>query len=308
MTAGAPQGAVTDAHTAWLLRYCLVPEDALERHHSYALPALIADAYPQAGHEGLSLLVDMLGWFTIIDDHFDGPAGRDPAAARGLIRSFLDAMDPAPPAGDPVPAGVADLPAAWRDLWHRQRAAMPVAWSRRAARDWARCLTTFVTETGHRAAATTPTVRQAVLLRRHASCLYPFTNMLEWVRGNPLPEEVHAEPELRLLRAHIADTATLVNDLYSLEREERQCAPFDEEPRCAPFNMITVLRREQRMSRDAAISTVRAEIDRLSLRSDILRSRLAAHHPEAGWYLRETRRLVDGVRRWSSTTSRYSPT
>ncbi|MCF3964623.1 terpene synthase family protein, partial [Streptomyces fuscigenes] len=208
-----------------------------------------------------------------------------------------DARPPAAPSAGA--AGPAELLAAWRELWSRQRAGMPASWARRAARDWARCLTTFVTEASHRTAGTLPTVGQAVHLRRHASCLYPFMNMLERVRGTALPEEMHAERELRLLRAHVADTATLINDLYSLEREERHACPF---------NMIVILQREQHMSRPAAVEAVRAEVDRLGARSDILRNYLTAHHPEADWYLRGTGRLVEGVRLWSSTTDRYTDT
>jgi hypothetical protein len=353
MTAGAVGRPLTYDHATWLLRHGLLSEAALDRYAAYALPDLIAYAYPGAEGDERSLLVDILGWFTILDDHFDGPAGRDLAGARDLVRTLLDALDdPGTDSADDrhagshedpyatqeameetIPSGLADvappvrtapghlrasarpdvvrhlaapaagdaapvqLLAAWRDLWQRQRAGMAAAWVRRAARDWARCLTTFVTEAVHRTAATLPTVRQAVHLRRHASCLYPFMNMLERVEGAVLSEAVHAERELRLLRAHVADTATLLNDLYSLEREERHSCPF---------NMIVILRREQRLSRSAAVAAVRAEVDRLGARSDILRNYLAAHHPEADWYLRGTRQLVEGVRLWSSTTGRYT--
>ncbi|MCA1224336.1 terpene synthase family protein [Streptomyces sp. 8L] len=314
MMAGAVGRPLTDGHTAWLLRHGLLQETALGRYQAYALPDLITYAYPRTGGDERRLLVDILGWFTILDDHFDGPAGRDLAGARDLVRRLLDVLDnpvrnadehldgvpdviPDAIAVPEPPAGPAHLLAAWRDLWDRQRTGMPAAWSRRAARDWARCLTTFVTEAFHRTAVTLPTVRQAVHLRRHASCLYPFMNMLERAPGAALPEEVHAERELRLLRAHVADTATLINDLYSLEREERHSCPF---------NMIVILRREQRMSRAAAVAAVRAEVDRLGARSDILRNYLAAHHPGADRYLRGTRQLVEGVRLWSSTTNRYT--
>ncbi|WP_329456705.1 terpene synthase family protein [Streptomyces sp. NBC_01497] len=321
MMAGAVGRPLTDDHAAWLLRHGLLPEAALARYEAYALPDLIAYAYPGIEGEEQNLLVDTLGWFTILDDHFDGPSGSDLAGTRDLVRRLLDVLedpdtaayhpgaDPPSPAdhhsieyGRPIEsaaggAGPLHLLAAWRDLWRRQRTGMPATWSRRASRDWARCLTTFVTEACHRTAATLPTVRQAVHLRRHASCLYPFMNMLERVRGTVLPEEIHAERELRLLRAHVADTATLINDLYSLEREERHSCPF---------NMIVILRREHRLSRSAAVEAVRTEIDRLGARSDILRNYLAAHHPEADWYLRATRQLVEGVRLWSSTTERYT--
>ncbi|WP_049574216.1 terpene synthase family protein [Streptomyces sp. SBT349] len=286
-----------DPHAAWLVRHELVPESALESYRSYALPDLIDLSYPGARGGDRDLLVDILGWFTIMDDHFDGPLGRDVTGARGLVGRFRRVLTvpDVPPAvtGSPQDGVVR----AWHDLWQRQRRPMTGAWCRHAVGEWATCLETFVAETSHRALDTLPSLREATRLRRHASCLYPFMNMLELVQGSEIPARLRAEPDLRRLRANTADAATLVNDLFSLEWEERAQNPF---------NMVVILRQTHGLSRTESIAAVRAHIRRLMADSENLRERLAPRYPEARWYLAGTRQLVIGVHAWAGNTRRYA--
>ncbi|MCF3964961.1 hypothetical protein L1885_25585, partial [Streptomyces fuscigenes] len=93
MTAGAVGRRAAHDHATWLLRHGLVAEAAFDRYAAYGLPQLIAYAYPRAEGEERDLLVDILGWFTVLDDHFDGPAGRDLAGTRDLVTRLLDSLD-----------------------------------------------------------------------------------------------------------------------------------------------------------------------------------------------------------------------
>ncbi|MFB7663196.1 terpene synthase family protein [Kitasatospora sp. NPDC056138] len=306
-------------HTGWVVARGLLPPQDVPRYQVFALHELIGHSYPRARGAELDLLLDILGWFTILDDRFDGPTGHRPAEAHALIdpllavlpgpRSDLTAPDTAPdlpalglPAAAPVTAAPDTAPdsaliAAWQDLWYRQAGPMTDSWRRRAAAEWRVCLTTFVTETRHRARGTLPDLSGTALLRRHASCLYPFMNMLERVHGAGAPAQLHAEPSLHRLRAQTADAATLINDLFSLEREERQSA--------AQFNMVMALQRTRGYRRDEAIAAVRTRVRRLQDDSDALRRQLVRRHPAGHWYLHGTRELVDGVYAWTSTSHRY---
>ncbi len=134
-------------------------------------------------------------------------------------------------------------------------------------------------------------------LRRHGSCLYPFMNILERVHGSDAPAALHAEPALHRLRANTADAATLINDLYSLEREERQTA--------AAFNTVLTLQRARGCTRSRAVRAVRDRVARLRRESEELRRELRRRHPEGRWYLDGTRELVAGVQAWTSTSDRY---
>lgn len=291
----AELSAATARHGDWALaRGLLAPAD-LARYQSYALPELIGHAYPRARGAELDLLVDILGWFTILDDRFDGPPGRDPAEARAIVGPLL-----AVAAGRPTPVGgpLPHLLDAWRELWQRQTAPMSPEWRRRTAGEWRSCLETFLAETAHRAARTQPDLAETVRLRRHASCLYPFMGILEHVHGGEAPAALHRDPALHRLRANTADVATLINDLYSADREERQ--------QVAAFNTVLTLQRVRGCTRARAVRSVGTRIARLTAESESLRRRLLLRYPEGGWYLHGTRELVQGVHAWTSTSRRYT--
>ncbi|MFB6888511.1 cytochrome P450 [Kitasatospora sp. NPDC056327] len=287
--------AAAARHSDWTLAHGLLRREELARYHSYALPELIGHAYPLARGTELDLLIDLLGWFTILDDRFDGPSGQDPAVARAIVEPLLAVM-----AGRPLPGGTPQpqLLDAWRELWQRQTAPMPPGWRRRAAEEWRSCLETFLAETAHRAAHTHPDLTETIRLRRHASCLYPFMGILEHVHGGEAPAGLHADPALHRLRANTADAATLINDLYSADREERQ--------NTGAFNTVLTLQRVRGCSRSRAARAVGARIARLTAQSEILRRRLVLRHPAGGWYLDGTRELVEGVFTWTSTSRRYT--
>ncbi|MFB7471537.1 cytochrome P450 [Kitasatospora sp. NPDC056184] len=293
----APSELLTAAarHGDWALAHGLLAPEDLARYHTYALPELIGHSYPRARGTELDLLIDILGWFTILDDRFDGPPGRDPAEARAIVGPLLAVL-----AGRPVPPGTPQphLLDAWRELWQRQTAPMPPGWRRRAAAEWHSCLETFLAETAHRAARTQPDLAETVRLRRHASCLYPFMDILEHVHGGEAPAGLHADPALHRLRANTADAATLINDLYSADREERQ--------NVAAFNTVLTLQRIRGCTRSRAARAVGARIARLTAESETLRHSLLLRHPAGRWYLDGTRELVEGVEAWTSTSRRYT--
>ncbi|MEU9041743.1 MULTISPECIES: cytochrome P450 [unclassified Kitasatospora] len=285
--------AAADRHTDWAVRHGLLTPAELPGYRAYALHELIGRAFPLARGTELDLLVDMLGWFTILDDRFDGTPGRRPAEAHALVDPLIAVLD-----GRSTPPD-SQLLCSWRELWKRQTASMSPAWRARAAREWQACLATFPAEADHRARGTVPALGLAdtMRLRRHGSCLYPFMNILERVHGADAPAALHAEPALHRLRANTADAATLINDLYSLEREERQTA--------AAFNTVLTLQRARRCTRSRAVRAVRDRVARLRQESEDLRRDLQRRHPAGRWYLDGTRELVAGVQAWTSTSDRY---
>ncbi|MEU4118613.1 cytochrome P450 [Kitasatospora sp. NPDC028055] len=287
--------AAADRHADWAVRHGLLAPTELPDYRAYALHELIGHAFPRARGTELDLLVDMLGWFTVLDDRFDGPPGRRPAEAHALVDPLISALD-----GDARPAAPGDLLlTAWQELWERQRRSTSPAWRARAAREWRACLATFPAEAEHRARGTVPALGLAdtMRLRRHGSCVYPFMNILERVHGADAPAALHAEPALHRLRANTADAATLINDLYSLEREERQSA--------AAFNTVLTLQRVRGCTRSRAVRAVRSRVSALHRENERLRRDLARRHPAGRWYLDGTRELVAGVQAWTSTSDRY---
>lgn len=298
MTARPVSAELDDArrrNRAWLTGHGLLPSQALhERYDAWALPDLIGFAFPDAAGADLDLLVDILGWYTMFDDHFDGPAGRAPAHAQAVLGPLLAVMGFQRDEHTATP-GHQPLTSAWQDLWRRQECDAPPPWRARAAADWRACLQTVLAESAHRHRGTLPSLAEAVRLRRHGSCLYPFMNML--TRTVELPCALAADPAHRRLRAHTADAATSINDLYSLEREERMGEVH---------NMVLIVQRLRRADREEAIAAVAARVHELLQDSARLADRLAAAHPAARPYLSSLRTLVEGAYRWSATTSRYA--
>ncbi|MFF7988910.1 cytochrome P450 [Kitasatospora xanthocidica] len=287
--------AAADRHADWVLRHGLLTPAELPGYRAYALHELIGHSFPRARGAELDLLVDVLGWFTILDDRFDGTPGGRPAEAHALVDPLTAVLDgeSTPPRGPLVDS--------WRELWSRQSASMSPEWRARAAREWRACLATFPAEADHRARGTVPArglgLADTMRLRRHGSCLYPFMNILERVHGADAPAALHAEPALHRLRANTADAATLINDLYSLEREERQSA--------AAFNTVLTLQRARGCTRSRAVRAVRGRVARLRRENEDLRRELRHRHPAGRWYLDGTRELVAGVQAWTSTSDRY---
>ncbi|MFD7598823.1 cytochrome P450 [Kitasatospora sp. NPDC059812] len=295
-------------HAAWVVGRNLLTPPEMTRYGAYALHELIGHAFPRAHGADLDLLVDMLGWFTILDDRFDGPPGRRPVEARDVVDPLIDVLyrtgadrtgASAPVGAGPAPRSGDHVLRAWHDLWSRQAQGMSPNWRARAAREWQACLETFPAEAEHRAHGTVPALGlpETMRLRRHGSCLYPFMNILERVHGADAPAALHAEPALHRLRANTADAATLINDLYSLEREERQSA--------AAFNTVLTLQRIRGCTRSRAVGAVRSRVARLRRENDALRSDLRHRHPAGRWYLDGTRELIEGVQAWTSTSDRY---
>ncbi|WP_316525846.1 cytochrome P450 [Kitasatospora brasiliensis] len=286
-----------DRHADWVVRHGLLTPAELPRYRAYALHELIGRAFPRVGGTELDLLVDVLGWFTILDDRFDESPGRHPAEARALVDPLVAVLDGARGAS-PSDDRLLD---SWRELWNRQTASMSPEWRARAAREWRACLATFPAEADHRARGAVPArglgLTDTMRLRRHGSCLYPFMNIMERVHGADAPAALHAEPALHRLRANTADAATLINDLYSLEREERQSG--------AAFNTVLTVQRSRGCTRGRAVHAVRAQVVRLRQESEELRRELLRRHPAGRWYLDGTRELVAGVHAWSSTSDRY---
>ncbi|MER6916175.1 hypothetical protein ABT354_31270 [Streptomyces sp. NPDC000594] len=302
---GVPEGRLSlldreERHTAWLARYGLVAPADTDQYRGYALPRLIELAYPGVPETELELLTDLLGWYTVLDDHFDGPAGRDLRVARTLFRRFEDivngfgggrwfAMPPAPWADS--------VSAAWADLCRRQAQGRSAVWNRRSARDWRDCLYTFVAETVHRSRGSGPSVVEALMLRRHASCLYPFLNLLERALDTEAPSGLRTHGPWHRLRTHTAEAAGLINDLFSLAREER---------RGSVFNTVLVLQREHGVTRERALEIVAERVRELRRECVLLREECAAAYPECRGYLEATRHLVDAVETWARSSGRYS--
>src|SRR5262245_2188176 len=81
-------------HLEWPRKLGLITNGAAaERHRNGDYADLACWFYPAATGSDLDLGVDLMSWFFLFDDQFDGPAGDDPALARQLTDAVIAAVD-----------------------------------------------------------------------------------------------------------------------------------------------------------------------------------------------------------------------
>ncbi|WP_439674007.1 hypothetical protein [Embleya sp. MST-111070] len=106
----------TERHLAWpLLHGLLADEEAVRRHERARYAELAARFYPDASGADLDLGVDLMSWFFVFHELFDGPSGEDPSRAQALVGSTMEALR------RPVRPSPAPVVRAFSDLWERSR-------------------------------------------------------------------------------------------------------------------------------------------------------------------------------------------
>ncbi|MCM2393687.1 terpene synthase family protein [Streptomyces albipurpureus] len=204
-----------DQHLHWPRSHGLLEgEEVVRRHAGARYAELAARFYPDAVGEELDLGVDLMSWFFLFDDTFDGPDGEDPARAGLLVESVTQVLR--------RPATPADPPAvrAFSDLWRRSCDGMSPQWRQRAAEHWRTYLSGYVLEANHRQLGLMPTVEEHLLLRRETIGVYPTVDLAERIGGFEVPEHVYADGRLTAMRHIAAEVDTIHNDLCSVEKEE----------------------------------------------------------------------------------------
>ncbi|WP_411129225.1 terpene synthase family protein [Streptomyces sp. x-19] len=231
----------------------------MRRHESARYAELAARFYPDATGADLDLGVDLMSWFFVFDDLFDGPDGEDPARARALVSSTMEALRrPAGPSAAPVVR-------AFADLWQRSREGMSAAWRRRAAEHWCAYLQGYVTEAAHRHRGRMPTVEEHLRLRRETIGVHPTVDLAERIGHFEVPWRIHAAPWAAEMRAIAAEVDTIHNDLCSAEKEEA---------RGEIHNLLLILERREHRTRAEGVEEMRRMIRSRTERFLVLESRL----------------------------------
>ncbi|MFD8376409.1 terpene synthase family protein [Streptomyces sp. NPDC059688] len=260
------------------------------------MPALIAWAFPQASSRDFRLMTDILSWFTILDDLFDGPAGRSKDAACLVIAPLIECMKTGGGSRVICHPEFKKITDAWANLWQRQVTGTVSSWRVSAAKDWRLCLETFIKEAENRQNKHDVSLEESILLRRYASCTYPYLNFLERTLAYQVPATVSSSAEMARLHAHVADTITYINDIYSVFREQEM---GDDN------NVLIILQRERGESQEEALRTVIDHLGGLAREMRILEDDLRNQGVE-GVYFTGLKQMIQGVQTWTAQTSRYS--
>ncbi|MFI1887755.1 terpene synthase family protein [Streptomyces jumonjinensis] len=235
-----------DQHLHWPRSHGLLDsEEAARRHTGARYAELAARFYPDAVGDDLDLGVDLMSWFFLFDDMFDGPEGEDPARARALVESVARVL------GRPAASSDAPVVRAFSDLWRRSCDGMSPQWRHRAAEHWRTYLSGYVIEARHRQRGLMPTVEEHLLLRRETIGVYPTVDLAERIGRFEVPEHVYADGRLTAMRHIAAEVDTIHNDLCSVEKEEA---------RGEIHNLLLILERRRRCTRAEAVEEMRRMI------------------------------------------------
>ncbi|MDF3290789.1 family 2 encapsulin nanocompartment cargo protein terpene cyclase [Streptomyces silvisoli] len=240
-----------------------------------------------------------------VDDHYcdDESAGAAPQLLGARLVVGYAAVDPAHPPVRYTP----DVERAMRcdpvlvalrsALEHLARYA---SWSQTARLRHEICalFVAFDGEASWRTAGRTPPVWEYLVARQFNSFL-PCITITDAVGGYELPHAEYAEPRVRRAVSMAATASTLVNDLYSMAKEDDDCA--------ANFNLPKLIAVQEKCSEreaversveihDELVRSFEAEAAALSLTGS----------PALRRYLAGVWAWLGGNREWHSGTARYN--
>ena len=277
-------------HLEWVRDRGLVRSDAgLREYLSWDLPQAAARTYPYASADDLAMLMNWFSLAFLFDDQFDAKAEGHADRVAEVAREMITV--PFRPAGT-APDVTCPITFAWAEVWAELSDGMSETWCNRFASSWARFLAAHADEVRLSAGGAVPTVEEYLELRRRTVGIHHSIDAAERSRRFEVPAQVQAHPLMREMRAVAADAIALMNDVHSLEREER---------RGDPHNLVTVLRYRRGCSRQAAVDeVVRMTSERLGCYL-ALEARTPALCDELGLSTEQRDAVamgVEGIRNW----------
>lgn len=231
----------------WPKAHGLINSDAAATRHlrgSYA--HLATRFYPHATGPDLDLGVDLMSWFFLFDDLFDGPRGDSPEQTKQLTDAVASALDGAlPGSAPPIAHGFADI-------WQRTQEGMTAGWCARSARHWRSYLDGYIEEANSRYLDTPyETASEYLAMRRRTIGVQPTVDLAERVGHFEVPHRVFDSNILPAMLQIAIDVNVLLNDMASLEKEEA---------RGELNNMVMILRREHSWTKDHSVSHIQNQV------------------------------------------------
>jgi pentalenene synthase len=234
-------------HLDWPRQFSLITTDsAAQRHATGNYAELASFFYPQASDEDLDLGVDLMSWFFLFDDLFDGPRGEDPAAAKGLTDAVAAALD------GPLPGGSPLIAHGFADVWRRSRQGMSPDWEARSIRNWRSYFSGYVEEALSRHHnLPINSSGEYMAMRRRTIGVLPTVDLAERTQRCEVPQRVYDSPLVTVMLLIAIDINLMFNDIASLEKEEA---------RGEQNNLVFILMREHAWTKERSIAHMQDEI------------------------------------------------
>ncbi|GAA3617720.1 hypothetical protein GCM10022419_124040 [Nonomuraea rosea] len=292
-------------HLAWPRAIGLISSEAAEQRHLQADYAdLAARFYPSATGPDADLGVDLMTFFFLFDDLFDGPRGEDPRAARALTDAVAAALD------GPLPADAPAIAHGFSDVWRRTRQGMSQAWCARAARTWRGYLSGYVDEAASRHHhAPCASMAEYLTMRRHTIGAMPTLDLAERAGHYEVHQGLFGSAVITAMLRIAIDTNLIDNDIASLEKEEA---------RGEQNNIVLVIQRERGWPVPRCVAYLQDEVRTRIEQFLILEDRLPEVYDSCGLSAAERatadeyrddgiRALIRGAYDWHRRSGRYSP-
>ncbi|MET0402200.1 MAG: hypothetical protein ABW123_07330 [Cystobacter sp.] len=223
----------------------ITTEAAAKRHLKGDYADLACWFYPSATGSDLDLGVDLMSWFFLFDDLFDGPAGDDTAMARQLTDAVIAAVER--PLDDSYPLIARGL----ADIWRRTCEGMSSDYRARAARHWRGYIAGYVDEAASRHHAVPYDSGRYLAIRRKTIGVLPTVDMAERTSHCEVPKRVYESAVMSAMLQIAIDINVFFNDIASLEKEAA---------RGEQNNLVLILMRENSWTQARSITQMQQEV------------------------------------------------
>ncbi|MDG4857100.1 hypothetical protein P8605_02820 [Streptomyces sp. T-3] len=230
-----------ERHLQWVRGHgLLADEGSAGRFLRGRTPEISAYYFPDATPADLDIVTDLSGFFFLFDDAYsassDQPVGEVIGVYQDLIATLQDPTQTAASSSSPYVAMFADC-------WLRQCAGMSAHWRRRVTYEWSSYFFGCLTEISDARADVATSADGHMSVRRRSIGFSPTFAMAERVGHYEIPLLAFHSSTVQSMLALATDHTILVNEIYSLRREEAR----------GELNLVHFVMKDGDCSRSAAI-------------------------------------------------------
>jgi hypothetical protein len=283
----------------WAQQFQIIQGDAAIQHFAASkFGWLAARAYPRAGYDEATIVVDWNVWLFMLDDQCDeGGIGRDPALLRAYFATLQAILRD--PAGAPC---VGPLALALRDVWGRMLARCTSAWRTRFLHDADAYFDACVWEAANRAQGIIPSVADYISYRPLTGALITDVDLIDLTEHIDMPDAIRLHPVVQGLTEMANNVVCWANDIISLAKELK---------RGDVHNLVLAIRHRDGCTLDEAILRA-AQLHDAEVRRFLATQREVPTFgpeldPDVARYVAVLRAWMRGNLDWSIDSGRYRP-